>query len=177
MTLETQICRLIRHEGFLSWYMNGTSYKNRNMLVRSQNKVQKIKKWKPTNKLDFSWKIDLSGLGSWPHWQLLPKYGLNVVFHKKNIEFSSTISIFEVADFSIYWFLTLFCHETGSSSSKFNINRCSMKQCSRRFRFLSSRWWVYGRKVDLYRKYWFYIFFCFKHWFFMKNRYPGMEYG
>ena len=57
-----------------------------------------------------------------------------------------------------HWFLTLFCHKTGSSSSKFNIHRCNMKHFSRRFQFLRSRWWVYGRKVDLYRKCWFYIF-------------------
>ena len=74
----------------------------------------------------------------------------------KNIEIPSTISIFEVADFSIYSFLTLFCHETGSSNSKFNINRCNVTQFSRRFRFLRSRWWASGLKADLYRKYWIY---------------------
>ena len=59
------------------------------------------------------------------------------------------------------WFLSLFCYETGSSSSRFNIHSCSMKQFSRRFRYLRSRWWVYGRKIDLYRKYWFYKTFDF----------------
>ena len=32
--------------------------------------------------------------------------------------------------------MTLFCHETGSSSSNFNTNKCNMKQFARRFRFL-----------------------------------------
>ena len=32
----------------------------------------------------------------------------------------------------------LFWHETSSGSSNFDINRCNMEQCSRRFRFLRS---------------------------------------
>ena len=45
-----------------------------------------------------------------------------------------------------HWFLTLFCHETGSSSSKFNTKRCNLKEFSRRFRFLRSQWWVLWSK-------------------------------
>ena len=127
MTLETQICRLIRHEGFLSWYMNGTSYKNRNMLVSSQNKVQKIKKWKPKNKFDFSWKIDFSGLGSWPHWQLLPKYGLNIAFHEKTLKFLRRFRFSRFRIFRVFDSWPCFVTKQALVAPKFNINRCSMK--------------------------------------------------
>ena len=111
-------------------------------------------------------------------WGYNPEMLYGRPFHKKNIEMSSAISMFEVVDFSIFWFWTLFCHEIGSSSSKFNINRCSMKQFSHRFRCLRSPCWAYSMNVDLNRKYRLYKTFDVQQIvFLMKSRSPRMESG